>query len=116
MAEENNNNQNQQKKTDKKEKPRFNSNWIFAIIAISILIFQIMYGGKSVEKINTGKLKDLISDHAIERIVVVNKEMAEIYLTQDALESGNIPSSQKADPGDLVFQVRKPISHILLVI
>lgn len=103
MAEENNNNQNQQKKTDKKEKPRFNSNWIFAIIAISILIFQIMYGGKSVEKINTGKLKDLISDHAIERIVVVNKEMAEIYLTQDALESGNYTKQPKSGSGGSGF-------------
>ncbi len=96
MAEENNNNQGQEKKTDKNQKPKFNSNWIFAIIAISILIFQIMYGGKSVEKINTGKLKDLINDHAIERIVVVNKEMAEIYLTQEALESGNYTKQPKS--------------------
>jgi len=103
MAEENNNNQGQDKKTDKSQKPKFNSNWIFAIIAISILIFQIMYGGRSVEKINTGKLKDLINDRAIERIVVVNKEMAEIYLTQEALESGNYTKQPKNGTGGSGF-------------
>ena len=99
MAEESNSNNNnskgQDKKTDKNQKPKFNSNWIFAIIAISILIFQIVYGGKSAEKINTGKLKELLENHAIDKIVVVNKEMAEIYLTQDAIASGRYTDQSK---------------------
>ncbi|HOU96284.1 MAG TPA: ATP-dependent zinc metalloprotease FtsH [Bacteroidales bacterium] len=90
MAEEknNNNNQNQGKPNEKNQKPRFNSNWIFAIIALSIIFFQLLYGGKTVEKVNTGKLREMIYAHDIEKIVVVNKDHAEIYLTKEALESG----------------------------
>ncbi|MBP8959392.1 MAG: ATP-dependent zinc metalloprotease FtsH [Bacteroidales bacterium] len=88
MAEENNNNnQNKGKPSEKNQKPRFNSNWIFAIIALSIIFFQLLYGGKTVEKINTGKLREMIYAHDIEKIVVVNKDHAEIYLTKEALES-----------------------------
>ena len=103
MADENNNNQGQEKKADKNQKPKFNSNWIFAIIAVSILIFQIMYGGKSIEKINTGKVMELIKDRAVERIVVVNKEVAEIYLTQVALESGKYTQLPKNGTGGTGF-------------
>ncbi len=90
MAEENNNNNNQNKgkPSEKNQKPRFNSNWIFAIIALSIIFFQLLYGGKTVEKVNTGKLREMIYAHDIEKIVVVNKDHAEIYLTKEALESG----------------------------
>mgnify|MGYP001079564821 FL=1 len=88
MAEEKNNNQNQGRPNEKNQKPRFNSNWIFAIIALSIILFQLLYGGKTVEKVNTGKLREMIYARDIEKIVVVNKDHAEIYLKKEALESG----------------------------
>lgn len=87
MPEERRENSNQGKQGDKNQKPRFNSNWIFAIIALSILFFQIFYGGKTVEKINTGKLRELLTSREIEKIIVVNKDQAEIYLNEKALES-----------------------------
>ena len=42
MAENNNINQGPDKKPDKNQKPRFNSNWIFAILAVSVIVFQII--------------------------------------------------------------------------
>jgi hypothetical protein len=36
---ENTNNPAPEKKGDKNSKPRFNSNWIFAILAVSMLLF-----------------------------------------------------------------------------
>jgi len=50
MAEENNTNQGGERKGEKNLKPRFNSNWIFAIVAISILVFQIVFSSKGPEK------------------------------------------------------------------
>ena len=99
MAENNNNNQGTDKKPDKNIKPRFNTNWIFAILAVSVILFQFFYGGKAVEKTTTSEIKDMIANHDIEKIVVVNKEQAEIYLTKDALESGRYPKLPKPGTG-----------------
>jgi ATP-dependent metalloprotease FtsH len=92
-------NQNTEKKTDKNLKPRFNSNWIFAIVAVSILAFQLMYTGKPTKKATTGEIKDMISRRDIERIVVVNKTLAEIYLNKQALESTRYPDLAKPGSG-----------------
>ncbi len=99
MAEDNDIKQNPDKKTDKNLKSRFNSNWIFAIIAVSILIFQIMYSGKSIQKASTGQIKEMIVKRDIEKIIVVNKDQAEIYLTKKAIESGNYPNLPKSGGG-----------------
>lgn len=99
MAENNNENQGLGKKPDKLPKPRFNSNWIFAILALSIIVFQMFYGGKSAPKTSKGKIKEMIENHDIDKIVVVNKEFAEIYLTSDAIGSGKYPDVPKPGTG-----------------
>jgi len=107
MADEKNNNQNQNRQGDKNQKPKFNSNWIFAIIALSILLFQIMYGGKSVEKINTSTLREMLAAREIDKIIVVNKDQAEIYLTEEALKSDKHSKVAKnSNPAG--FSVPKP--------
>jgi AFG3 family protein len=95
MAENTNNNQGADKKTDKNIKPRFNTNWIFAILAVSVILFQVFAGGKSVPKTTTSEIKGMIEHHDIEKIIVVNKEQAEIYLTSEAIESGRYPNLVK---------------------
>ncbi|MFN8240845.1 MAG: ATP-dependent zinc metalloprotease FtsH [Bacteroidales bacterium] len=89
MAEGNNMNQGSDKKPlDKNTKPRNYSNWVFAVIAVSILAFQLIYSGKTAEKITTNRLKDLLERREIEKINVVNKDIAEIYLKKEVIESG----------------------------
>jgi cell division protease FtsH len=107
MATENNNNTSPEKKNDKNPKIRFNSNWIFAILAISFILFEVMIGGKSVKKASIGMIKDMITSHDIEKIVVVNKEQAEIYLNADAIKSGRYPDISKPG-GNMGLQVPKP--------
>jgi len=96
---ENNNNQDTGKKPDKNIKPRFNTNWIFAILAVSVILFQVLYGGKSANKATTSEIKEMIANHDIEKIIVVNKDQAEIYLSQIALESGRYPNLSKPGTG-----------------
>jgi AFG3 family protein len=100
------NNTTPDKKNDKNPKMRFNTNWIFAILAISFILFEILLGGKSVKKATTGMIKDMITSHDIEKIIVVNKDQAEIYLTSDAIKSGRYPDIQKPG-GNLGLQVPK---------
>ncbi len=95
MTENTDNNQGTDKKTDKNSKPRFNTNWIFAILALSLIIYTMVFGGKDVEKVTTGDLKNMITNRDIDKIVVVNKEQAEIYLKKEAIESGRYPKVQK---------------------
>jgi ATP-dependent metalloprotease FtsH len=95
MTENTNNNQGSEKKPDKNLKPRFNTNWIFAILAVSVILFQLFAGGKTVPKTTTSEIKSMIAHHDIEKITVVNKEQAEIYLTKEAIESGRYPNVTK---------------------
>ncbi|MBK8883480.1 MAG: ATP-dependent zinc metalloprotease FtsH [Bacteroidales bacterium] len=105
MTENNANNQGAEKKPDKNSKPRFNTNWIFAILALSVILFQLFYGGKTVEKTTTSEIKQMIASRDIEKVVVVNKDQAEIYLKKEALESGRYPKQPKPGTG---FSVSLP--------
>jgi len=108
MAENNNNNNSAPgKKNDKNAKQRFNTNWIFAVLAISLILFQIFSGGKTSQKATTSTLKEMIVNRDIEKIIVVNKDMAEIYLKKEAIESGRYPNLPK-DKGGMGFSVPKP--------
>jgi cell division protease FtsH len=104
---ENNNSPGQGKKIDKNAKPKFNSNWIFAILAISLIIFQVVNIGKTSQKATTSMIKEMISNKDIDKIIVVNKDQAEIYLRKEAIESGRYPNLPKPKEG-MGFSVPKP--------
>jgi cell division protease FtsH len=108
MAEENNNNQNPEKKPDKIIKPKFNSNWIFAILAVSVILFNFLFTGNTVPKASTSKIKEMIASRDIEKITVVNKELAKIFLKKEAIESGRYPEVPKPGKG---FGLSVPKPH-----
>ncbi len=93
------NNTSSEKKNGKNTKPRFNSNWIFAILALSVILFEVVFTNKPTQKATTSMIKDMIANHDIEKIVVINKEVAEIYLTKDAVGSGRYPNLPKPGGG-----------------
>jgi cell division protease FtsH len=99
MAENTNNSPGSEKKPDKNIKPRFNTNWIFAILAGSAILFHIFYGGKPIPKTTTSEIKNMIANRDIEKVVVVNKEQARFYLKKEALESGKYPNVPKPGTG-----------------
>ena len=93
------NNKGSEKKDDKNPKPRFNSNWIFIAVALAFVVVNFMYTGKSVEKTTTGGIKEMIERRDIEKIIIINKEEAEIFLKNEALESDRYPKVSKPSPG-----------------
>src|SRR5674536_165879 len=99
MTENSNNNQVPGKKPDKNIKPRFNTNWIFAVLAISLIVFSFFNNGKAVQQTTTSEIKSMIANRDIEKITVVNKDQAEIYLKKEALESGRYPKLSKPGTG-----------------
>lgn len=104
---DNNNDTSPDKKIDKNAKPRFNSNWIFAILALSLILFEIFSGGKSAQKATTSMVIDMIKNRDIEKLVVINKEYAEIFLKKEALESGRYKDLPKP-AGGFGLQAPKP--------
>lgn len=107
MTENTNNNQVPEKKPDKIGKPRFNTNWIFAVLAVSLILFSLLNNGRAVQPTTTSEIKSMIANHDIEKIVVVNKDHAEIYLKKEALESGRYPKVPKPGSG-FGFSLPKP--------
>lgn len=96
---ENTNNQGSDKKPDKNLKPGFNTNWIFAILAVSLIAFSLFSNTKGPKSTTKNEIKQMIINHDIEKIVVVNKEIAEIYLTKEALESERYKDLPKPGTG-----------------
>jgi cell division protease FtsH len=110
MAENDNNNKNKgpQKPPDKSLKPKFNSNWVFAILIVSFLAINLFYGGsKTIPKVQIPEIKKMITNRDIERIVVINKEFAEIYLKKEAIESGRYTDLPKNNNSKMGFGAPK---------
>jgi ATP-dependent metalloprotease FtsH len=95
----NNNNQAPDKKPDKNLKPRFNTNWIFAVLAVSLILFSLFNNGKGVQQTTTSEIREMIKNHDIDKVIVINKDQAEIYLKKEALESGRYPKLPKPGTG-----------------
>lgn len=92
MANSSNTNKNKQRpnignfKTGSKP-PRLNPYWIYGIAIIIFLVIQYFsFGGGPVET-NWQEVKStMLAQHDIEKIVVVNREEAQIYLKEDSYE------------------------------
>lgn len=73
------------KDKDNKPKKKFNFLWIYGILAL-VFIGSTLFGGpKSAEEIDKGKLITLLRDKDVEKIDLVNGEVAEIYLNEDGM-------------------------------
>jgi AFG3 family protein len=107
MTENTNNSQPPDKKPDKNLKPRFNTNWIFAVLAVSLILFSLFNNTKEVQQATISEIKEMIKSRDIEKIYIVNKEQAEIYLKKEALESGRYPKLPKPGTG-FGFSAPKP--------
>jgi AFG3 family protein len=70
-------------------KPKFNVYWIYGIIALAIIGTYLLNMRGGPEEISWQRFeKEMLASHDVEKIVVVNKERAEIYIKKDRLTSG----------------------------
>lgn len=81
------------KKTEKKPvdtpprnlKPKFNFYWIYAALALLFIFMWFSNWDGSPREITWGELREMLADQHVERIIVVNREAAEIYIRNDRL-------------------------------
>ncbi len=72
-------------KNDNKPKKKFNFYWIYVVLVAIFLGSLFLNGPKNAEEIDKGKLITLLKDRDIEKIDLVNGEVAEIYLNETGL-------------------------------
>jgi len=71
----------------KNGKPKFSFYWIYALLALLIIGLQFMNNwGTSPKSVGWGEVKIMTQNQDIERLVLVNKEFAEIYIKKDKLK------------------------------
>ncbi|MBN2519275.1 MAG: ATP-dependent zinc metalloprotease FtsH, partial [Bacteroidales bacterium] len=69
-------------------KPKFNTFWIYALIALFFFIISQYFGGRnSAIEITWNRFeKEMLTQHDVEKIEIINGEVAEIYIKKDKLE------------------------------
>ena len=65
---------------------KFSSYWIYGAIFIALIAVQFFNSGDLASKsISKNRFEEILKDNDIKEIVVVNKDIAQIYLTKEAL-------------------------------
>ncbi len=72
-------------KTQLPKKPKFNFYWIYGILAVLFIGIQFINFGGGAKEANWGEVKEMLEDGDISKIVLVNKEFAEIFIKKDRL-------------------------------
>ena len=74
-------------KTPMPKKPKFNFYWIYGGLAILFIGIQFINFGSGSKEANWGEVKMMLEDGDIDKIVLVNKEFAEIFIKKERLSS-----------------------------
>jgi cell division protease FtsH len=86
--ENNNNNNNGADNRNGGNNSRFNSFWIYGIIALAIIGFQLISNmGTTQEQVDEYRLKQMIVKNDVEKILVVNEKQAFIQIKEQKLDS-----------------------------
>lgn len=68
-------------------KPKFNPYWIYGIIALAFIAFQYFQFGAGPEEIFYQDLKPMLEKRDVEKIVIVNRSEARIYIKKNKLDN-----------------------------
>ncbi|WP_026776950.1 ATP-dependent zinc metalloprotease FtsH [Polaribacter sp. Hel_I_88] len=101
------------KNKDKDNKPnlpklKFSSYWIYGAVLIAIIAVQFFSSGDLASKsISKNKFDEILRDNDIKKIVVINKDVAQVFLTEDALKKSKhkeFTNSTFYRPGSPVYE------------
>jgi cell division protease FtsH len=74
-------------KNSKSPKP-FNPNWIYGLLLFFIIVTFFINPTSNIEEISWMQFEqNILNQHDVEKILVANKEIAEIYIKQDKIEN-----------------------------
>jgi ATP-dependent metalloprotease FtsH len=74
-------------KPQKKNKPKFSFYWIYGILALVFIGIQYFNYSNPVKETTWTKLETMLEKQDVEKIVIINKEKAEIYIKKEKIQS-----------------------------
>jgi ATP-dependent metalloprotease FtsH len=65
--------------------PRFNFNfyWIYGIVIVALIITQVLNWSAGATQVTWRDFESMLKDRAVEKVVIVNKDLAEVYIAKD---------------------------------
>ncbi len=94
------NKNNKGNKEGKSGGPKFNTYWIYGVIALFLLalnFYSVSEGSK--DPIAFNRLEKMISDQAVEKIVVINNKTAQIYIKESKLDEADYQDAAQSNLG-----------------
>ena len=77
---------NQENNKDNGNSPKFNSIWFYAAIGIALIVGNVLFVLENAkEQIDLNRIRTMLDDKAIEELLIVNKETAEITIKEEKL-------------------------------
>ncbi|HKL39971.1 MAG TPA: ATP-dependent zinc metalloprotease FtsH [Cryomorphaceae bacterium] len=67
-------------------KKPFNFYWIYAIIGVVLISLNLFNFNGNMTGISLPEFEEMIKDGEVKRVIIYNKQLAEVYLTEEALE------------------------------
>jgi len=68
------------------KKPKFNFYWIYGLLAVVFIAIQFLNWGDGAKQTDWKDLKEMLANGDVDKITLVNKEYAEIYIKPDKLK------------------------------
>ena len=97
---------------DKPTGPKFNSYWIYGMIALFLIALQLLnVSGSSNPEINWKRFEDMAKDGAVDKVDVINLKYAYVYLKKDRLTSGKYEDASQSKLGvrpHYIFNIGSP--------
>ncbi len=82
-------------KDKKSNGPKFSIYWIYGILAVGFILVNIFFSGTGSNKIDWQRFeREMVQNHDVEKLIVVNKEIAQVYLKPDSWETGRYDDLQ----------------------
>ncbi len=93
-------------------KPKFNFYWVYGLLAVVFIGLQFLNWDTGAKDLNKGELLQMLQDKEVSKIDLVNREIAEVYLTDDARQKhfpdgqgGGMSESLGGGTADYVYRI-----------
>lgn len=93
-------NNNKDKNDPQGKKPKFNIYWVYGLIAVFFLALQFMGTGSDPQDITWNRFeRDMLRSHDVEKLVVINREIVEIYIKAERLDNPKFSDARQKSFG-----------------
>jgi len=89
-------------------KPKFNFYWLYGSLAVLFLIVSFFGGNSKAKESDWGEVKQMLLNEDVEKIILVNKEYAEIYIKEDKKSNYDIKEGESnfaENNSDFYYQI-----------